>query len=254
MPRRGRIIALEGPSGSGKSTLAARLASDRGWALLAEAVDRIYPPVSLRFSSPTELLRLERRLLEEEARRFTTARELSAQGETVLADTGFVGPVSYTAGLLAMGRCPSATYLAIVRAASALASGSSLGLPDLSVYLEVPARERARRAAADPDRHPKEFRQRHEDVGLFEQTVFRPWLAVRLPGRVRRLRAIHAPEELAGRIVRLGRDTRPLRDPAGRLHGLLLRWGELPFEGRFAQLAAAATVKKGTPPARAPAA
>ena len=107
MHSRGRLVALEGGSASGKSTLVTAAARTFGWRPLAEAFDRLDPAPSLDFDSPRELLRLEATLLAEEVRRYHEARRLTERGATVLADTGFLGPLTYTLGLVERGRAPA---------------------------------------------------------------------------------------------------------------------------------------------------
>ncbi len=233
MPPRAPIVALEGPSAAGKSTVAAALQSRHGWAIVAEAADRLDPPPSLRFADDEQLYRLERRLLEEDARRFRTAREIAARGTAVVADTGFVGTVSYTAGLVATGDCRPTTYVRLMDRAERLARHDRLGMADLSVVLRTSPRVRAERAAADPERHPPEFWSRHEEVGRFEAGVFWPWLTGRLPGRVVEVRASGRPERIAGRISVRATGVALLRQPSGTAARVLarLRAADLPAVG-----------------------
>ncbi|MFY9717656.1 MAG: hypothetical protein WAK40_06970, partial [Thermoplasmata archaeon] len=104
--RRPVVVAVEGISGSGKSTLVARAADEFGWVPLAEAYDRLEPRPALGVRSAPALERVERQLFEEDGRRFEAAQALVRRGATVLADTGFLGPLTYTAGLVALGAVP----------------------------------------------------------------------------------------------------------------------------------------------------
>lgn len=252
MTRPAPIVALEGPSASGKSTVAARLAARQGWALIAEAVDRLDPAPSLDFRSEGALLDLETTLLEEDARRFEAACRIAARGTTVVCDTGFVGALSYTAGLLATRRCEPETYARLLAVARRLARARRIGLPDLSVYLAVPARVRADRAAGDPAHHPSRLRARHELIGRFEWDVFRPWFASAQPGRVAVVGSAGPAETVARAIERRAKAT-------PRLRGRTLALARL-LEGRSAADLASepfrpdGTLKKGAPSARPPSA
>jgi thymidylate kinase len=188
MAGRGRLVAVEGPSASGKTTLVRAAARTLGWQPLAEAFDRLDPAPSLEFGSSRELLRLEGVLLTEEARRYREAQRACARGVTVLADTGFLGPVTYTRGLVALGRAPASVEENITRSARSLLRRRALGIPELTLYLSTPAGERARRARADPKRHPTRLFPRHEAVGRIERTYFEQLFPAALPGRFRTLR------------------------------------------------------------------
>ncbi len=252
MTRPAMIIALEGPSASGKSTVAARLCARRGWALIAEGADRLDPPPSLDFRSEGELFDLETKLLEEDARRFESACRLAARGETVVCDTGFLGPLSYTAGLAATRKCEARTYARLLAAARRHARARRIGLPDLSVYLAVPAALRAERAARDPAHHPARLRARHELIGRFEWDVVRPWLTAGQHGRVAVVGSTGPVEAVARTVERRAKAIPRLRGRSLALARLL--------EGRSAaELASAAfrpdgTLKKGAPSARPPSA
>ncbi len=249
MPRKGRIVALEGESAVGKSTVAALLARRVDGALLAEAYDRLRPSPSLSFRNDRELFVLETALLREEVRRYRAARALALRGLTVVADTGFLGPLSYTAGLVVLGRCAPATYARLLRAATPLLRAGSLGVADLTVLLTAPRAVLARRAARDPGRHPAEFRERHRAVGRLERSQFLGELARAFPGRVVRVSATGEPERTVGRIEKRLAGLTVLREPAGRVSALLAAWRPAPPSGTARR---AATLKKGTPPARVP--
>ena len=262
MPQRGRLVALEGPSGVGKSRVAAAATRRFGWAVLAEAYDRLDRTPSLRFADDEALLSLETVLLEEDARRFRDAEHLVAEGATVLADTGFVGTVSYTAALAATGQCRPATWRRLLGRAEALARRSLLGLPDITVCLVAPEELRAEREARDPRRHPAEFRARHREAGLYEAEVFWPWLASRLPRRVAVVRSVGPPEQVAGRLDRLLRRGSRARAPAALLDRALVALARAGLPTRPGSEGGAppplrrtgATVKNGTPSARPPSA
>lgn len=244
------VVALGGPSASGKTTLVRTLVARYGWAPLDEAFYRLRPRPALRIGSQPGLAALERRLLREEARRFREASALADQGRTVVADTGFLDPVSYTAGLLLLGLASPATFEGVVRAAQELARRGELGIPDLTVRLSVPRTARRVRAARDPGGHPRAFRSRHEAVGEVESAVVVPAFAHAHPGSVQVVRAVDPAERLATRVHALVGRVRPLPDPcaaASRALAAVLRRPEV----RVA-LGRAGNLKKGTPSPRPP--
>jgi len=220
MARRGRLVAVEGGSASGKTTLVAAAAHTLGWRPLPEAYDRLDPAPSLDFDSPRELLRLEATLLAEEAKRYREACQLCATGLTVVADTGFFGPLTYTLGLGELGLAPESVAAALVRSARSLVMAGRLGLPDLTVYLRTTARERAGRARADARRHPPDLWLRHEAVGRFERRFLERELSAVRPTGFRVLRA-DGPATVLARRLRTIVATLPSR-PASRADALAL--------------------------------
>ncbi len=220
MARRGRLIAIEGRSAAGKTTLVRAAASELGWQPLMEAFDRLDPAPSLEYGSPRELLLLEAALLSEEVRRFREARGLCAQGRTVLADTGFLGPLLYTHGLVTLGRAPASVGRAVERSTRSLVRRGALGLPDLTVYLETTARERARHARADVTHHPATLVGRHEAVGAVEQRCFEELFPMALPDRFRSLRARSGPPGPVLTLRALVAEADPA--PASKTEGLAL--------------------------------
>jgi AAA domain-containing protein len=205
------VIAVEGASGAGKSTIVARTAAEFDWVPLAEAYDRIHPTPDLRFSSQRELLELEGTLLEEEARRFRAARALQARGRTVIADTGFLGPLTYTWGLARLGLASSAVLEPLVTRARRWAERGRWGLPDGTAYLVLPAAVRRGRASRDPVRHPPDLQERHEAVGREERRFYRALLPGVLPGRVREVRSGAPLDEVVRNLQRAVQPVRPLR-------------------------------------------
>ncbi len=196
MALRGRLIAVEGRSAAGKTTLVRLASRTLGWMPLAEAYDRLDPPPPLEVGSPRELLLLEEQLLAEEVRRYAEARRACARGRTVLADTGFLGPVTYTRGLAALGRAPVSVVRATERKASGLFRQQVLGIPDLSVYLETTVRERTRRARGDWPHRPAGLVERHEAVGEIERPFFTRAFPMAMPDRFRTLRGRPPPASL----------------------------------------------------------
>jgi len=219
MDARGRLVAVEGGSGAGKTTLVRTASRTLDWDPLAEAFDRLDPAPSLDFASPTELLRIEATLLAEEARRYRWARRRVASGRTVLADTGFLGPVSYTAGLIALGRVPAAIGRSVRESARSAIDRGSLGIPDLTVYLKTTAVERSRRAAADRVHHPSSLGPRHEAVSRVEARCFEGPLPATLPDRFRTLRAGSEARTLVPRLGALVDRADP--SPASRKEALV---------------------------------
>ncbi|MGA8091020.1 MAG: hypothetical protein WB984_00755 [Thermoplasmata archaeon] len=220
MARRGRLIAVEGRSAAGKTTLVRAAARKLGWQPLEEAFDRLDPAPSLEYRSPRELLLLEGTLLAEESRRYREARRLCARGRTVLADTGFLGPLMYTRGLVDLGRAPASVGRTVERSARSLVRRRALGLPDLTVYLETTPSERARRARADPNRHPSILFRRHEAVGGVERRYFEEEFPAARPDRFRTLRARSKPLALVPALRALVEAADP--PPASRADALAL--------------------------------
>lgn len=250
MRLRGVVVALSGPSGSGKSTVAAALARRRRWARLDEAYYRLRPRPGLSVVSQARLRALERRLLDEEARRFLEARSLASTGRTVVADTGFLDPVLYTAGLLVLDLATAATFRAVFRHARRLALRRRLGLADLSVVLSVPAATRRARVERDPTGHPRAFRPRHEAVGRVETTLLVPRLRRELPKRIRLVRAGDSVESVAGRVGAAAARTGPISDPCAAAIRALDGLERVP--ALRAALGRSGNLKRRTPSPRAP--
>lgn len=231
MPVRALVIAVEGSSAAGKSATVRAAARAFGWVRLREAYDRLTPPPSLVVPTAARLLATERRLLREEGRRYREALRWRARGRTVVADTGFLGPLSYTAGLVALGEAPRAVLLTLVRAAR---SRGGPGLPDAVVYLEAGRALRKRRARSDRRRHPASLEARHDRVGRFERRVYRELLPRILPGRVRSVRATGPPRAVARRlraaVEGLEGRPRPSRGRAEALAAIVRAAGARPRE------------------------
>jgi thymidylate kinase len=208
------VVAVTGPSGAGKTTVVGALVRRFGWEPLDEAYYRLRPRPSLRFGSMASLRALEARLLREEARRYGEALAVARLGRTVVADTGFLDPVSYTAGLVAAGLATPAALRSIAQNARRLAERGALGLPDVLVRLAGPVELRRRRVEADPRGHPRAFRARHEAVGTAETEAIVPALARQFPGRVRVVPATAPVLVVAARVRSAVARTRPLRDPS----------------------------------------
>jgi hypothetical protein len=198
----GRIIAVDGASGAGKTTAVEAVARATGWTLLAEGYRRLTPPPSLAFSSPRQLVALEQRLLREEARRYSEARARARDGSTVIADTGFLGPLTYTDGLVSLGAAPRTVLPPILALARRLAARGSWGLADEHLYLETPASVRAARIRRDPVGHPPEFVRRHREVGHFERRFYRERFAPLVGPRFRTVSGAGPRAIVARRLAR----------------------------------------------------
>ena len=200
MRRRGRIITLEGPSGAGKTTVVRAAARAFGWVPLAEAFERLDPAPSLRFRTEAELLSLEAALLAEEGRRYREAVAQRRAGRTVIADTGFFGPLTYTAGLVALRKARRSSLERLQATVEGRGASRRLGLPDAIVYVDVPARLRRSRARRDPRGHPREFAGRHESVGRVERRLYRALAEGPLSDRIWFVSGAGSPRAVARRV------------------------------------------------------
>jgi predicted kinase len=199
---RGTVVALEGISGAGKSTLAARLAGALDAELLPEAYARLRPPPSLDLGSAAQTFRLEHRLLAEEARRYREADQIAGGGRSVVADTGFLGPLTYTLALVELGDTDPEVVRRLLRAARELEERHQWGMPDRVLWLETTAPERARRVAADAEGHPARWAARHERAGRVEERLYRECLGPVLGARIDRVPASGGPELVLRRLLR----------------------------------------------------
>ena len=181
--RPGPLLAIEGASGAGKSSVSAALAERLGGVLLAEAFRRLQPPPSLAFQDAAGLLRLERGLLEEEGRRWEEALRLAASGRAVVLDTGPLGPLTYSWGLREGWTGSLDVVAPLVDRARELVGERRFGLPDLTIYLDLPERVAEVRAARSPSDHPKELRERHRTVARWERWLYVREFPRRAPGR-----------------------------------------------------------------------
>jgi thymidylate kinase len=197
----GRTIALEGPSGVGKSTLARALAHALGADLLKEAYDLITPQPSLSFTDPAELERLERRLLFVEIERYRRAEIARHAGRTVVLDTGYLGPLTYTSGLARRDPVYAPVLDRLALEVEARVATRSLGLPSVVLYLDLDGRSLARRLSASPDTHPAPWRERHRAVARWERRLWTREFARVAPGRLCVVAADGSPEEVVRRLL-----------------------------------------------------
>src|SRR5271170_219136 len=182
---RGWLVAVEGPSASGKSRAVAAAAGMLGISSIPEAYDRLRPRPPLTYSTDAGWLRLERRLLREDARRYREGRRQVESGATVFADTGFLGSLTYTVGLVHLGFASRSVLSEIVRDARTLRDEERWGLPDAVLFLRTPPAERRRRAALDPIDHPPELQARHQTIAEDEGRLYRKVIAPEFGPRFR---------------------------------------------------------------------
>jgi hypothetical protein len=149
-----------------------RVAAESGWMVLLEAYRQMRRPPSLEFHSAAELVDLERRLIREDSKRYLEARTRAAAGGTVLADTGFLGPLTYTWALVGIGAAPPSALTAVVQFARELSERGEWGLADAYVYLDTPTSIRSDRVRRDPAGHPADLARRHERVGGLERRFY----------------------------------------------------------------------------------
>ncbi|MCI4369321.1 MAG: AAA family ATPase [Thermoplasmata archaeon] len=207
-PRPATVVALEGPSAAGKTTLSRALAQAVNAVYMDEAYYRLEPRPSLELAGPDELFDVETRLLDEEARRFTEASTLLREGKTVVADTSFLSPITYTFGLAYLRLVPPELFHRLLRRARGLAAEGSWGLPEHVVYLSAGLDLTRRRAAEAPAKHPPQLRARHSAVARIERRLWLGPIRESMPGRVHVLTAATPLNRLIEQVDRRVR-TRP---------------------------------------------
>ena len=196
-PRTVGLLAIEGPSGAGKSSVAERLAPLLGGRLVSEAFDRLDRSVPLTFKDRSELADLERRLFREEGKRWTEAVQLRDSGTPAVLDTATFGPLTYCWGLREGVDARLDVLPDLVRSARQMAGRAAWGVPDLTVYLDVPEEVARSRARRDPTGHPPETADRHAVVGRWERLLYERELPRRLPGRFVLIAGEGTPGEVA---------------------------------------------------------
>jgi hypothetical protein len=197
---RGRVVALEGPSAVGKTTVSRLIGDQSDWTVLGEASVRLRPRPTLRFASPSDLFRIERRLLGEERRRSDTARQLSDRGLDVLLDTAPFGPATYS---LAVARLDPAFGPTASRIAEHVVENVRVGrllVPDRVVCLSAPDSALRTRAGSDRQRHPLRLAARHREVGRIERRFWTS-LAKVSDGAVGFISASGAPLGVTSRLL-----------------------------------------------------
>lgn len=222
----GRVVALEGASAAGKTTAVEAVVRTTGWTGLPEAYRRITPPPSLEFASSAELLDLEARLLREDARRYSEARSEARRGETVLADTGFLGPLTYTSALVSMGVAPGTVLAPLVDLARRLAGRGAWGLADAYIYLDTPASVRSARTRADRSGPPADLARRHREVGDLEHRFYRERFAPLLGPRFVSVSGDGSGPVVARRVVDAARSTEASAPPGPLVDAVLALFGK----------------------------
>ena len=195
------VIALEGVSGAGKTTVAAALAERLGGRVIPEAYERLGRTPSLAYDSPEALGHLEHALLSEEAARFAEAEHRRANGASVVLDTSYLGPLTYSWGLREVDGATPDLVASLVRKARELLDHNALGLPDLTLYLDVPEELATTRAGEASRDHPAELRERHRQVGRYERILYEREFPRTLPGRFAVIAGEGRPGEIASAVA-----------------------------------------------------
>jgi thymidylate kinase len=195
------VVAIEGPSGAGKSSVARALATRLNGTLIEEAYVRIGRTPSLAARTPAALATLELRLLEEESERFANAEAQRRQGVITVLDTGYLGPLTYTWGLRESDGGPRELVEALVTRARELLDIGRIGLPDLTLYLDIPESLAGERAGQDPAGHPAALRERHQRVGRYERLLYQREFPHALPGRFASVAADGSPATIAAAVA-----------------------------------------------------
>jgi hypothetical protein len=216
----GWLVAIDGASAAGKTRTVRTAARSEGVVAIAEAYERLQPRPALTWRTEAELLRLERRLLREEARRFEEGRRRAAAGATVWMDTGCLGPLTYTAGLVRLGHVRPAVFAEVLQFAAQLTAEGRWAVPDAVVLLRTERGERERRARRDPVGHPRTLQPRHQSVADEELHLYRTVIGPSLGGRFHFVSGGGAPGEVVARILRLPRRAHRSRSWARTLRAL----------------------------------
>jgi len=198
--RSASILALEGPSGAGKSSVALRLGPLLGATVIPEAYDRLGRTFPLTFRGRDELADLERQLLREDGRRWTDAVALRSRGVAVLLDTGTFAPLAYSWGLREGIDGGLDVVLELVRTTRRMVASGKWGIPDLTIYLDVPDSVARNRARLDPRGHPPETADRHAAVGRWERLLYGREFPRVLPGRFLSVSGEGTPGDIALRL------------------------------------------------------
>jgi thymidylate kinase len=200
---RGRtgIVALDGPSGAGKTTVGRALAALLDARLIPEAYVRLVQRPSLRAADRDELWEIESRLLREEGERWREAAEAGSHGQSIVLDTATLGPLSYSWGLREGVDPALDIFPEIVHQARHQLRGGRWGVPDLTIYLDVPEDVALARSAMDPRGHPRDLRARHATVARWERVLYLRELPRRSPGRFTSAVGDGPPERVARAIA-----------------------------------------------------
>lgn len=198
-PRPGQalVVAVEGVSGAGKTTVTRELARLLNGQVIEEAYDRLGRRVSLEVRSRTDLVEVEGALLAEEGERWAEVEDLRFGRRPVLLDTGTLGPLTYSWGLRESGRPEWDIIPDVLRTARALLAGGRWGIPDLTLYLDVPESLALGRAHGSPDRHDPELVERHREVGRYERILYHLEFPRRFPARFGSVTGEGGPRDVA---------------------------------------------------------
>ncbi|MGD0718208.1 MAG: hypothetical protein ABSA15_01305 [Thermoplasmata archaeon] len=200
----GGIVAVEGPSASGKSAASWAAGVLSGGATIPEAYVRLGRRVSLRYRSSADLVRIERHLFREDVRRWQQATQLRRRGRYVYLDTGILGTITYTWGLVRLRRAPERSLAALLTSFERAARDRRVGLPDRTAYIDTPGLVRRRRAMGDPEGHPEGLRALHDRVGALERELWLDRWKVLWGERLVRVDGRASVSQIAHRLHRLG--------------------------------------------------
>ena len=140
------MLAIEGVSHVGKSTLARGLAKEWGSPAITEAYDRLGADRTLAFRSDLELRQIELELAQEDLQRMRDATTTSNEGPGVILDTDFLGPLSYTRGLVQLGMARPETFDWLLRRYEQELARQRWRPADYYLYLDAPPALLRRRA------------------------------------------------------------------------------------------------------------
>lgn len=197
------IVAVEGPSGAGKSTATLGAAATGGIAL-PEAYVRLDRRRPLQYRASADLLRIERWLLREDGRRWQQARRAARRGRVVYLDTGVLGTLTYTWGLVRLGRASPPVLASVLRSVARATNSGGIGLPDRTVYIDTPPLLRRRRARRSPEGHPVGLDGLHARVGRLERTLWLDRWGPLLGERFDRIDGSMSELRVARSVARIG--------------------------------------------------
>ncbi|MGC2034124.1 MAG: AAA family ATPase [Thermoplasmata archaeon] len=213
------MLAIEGVSHVGKSTLARGLAKEWGSPAITEAYDRLGADRTLAFRSDLELRQIELELAQEDLQRMRDATTTSNEGPGVILDTDFLGPLSYTRGLVQLGMARPETFDWLLRRYEQELARQRWRPADYYLYLDAPPALLRRRAVVAGRAGLDPVIERHLLVGAEERQFFLGPLQRILGPRLIRLSTVGRIELVRQRALkRLSFPWVPLRDPqsAGR--------------------------------------
>jgi hypothetical protein len=216
------MLAIEGVSHVGKSTLARGLAQEWGSPAIAEAYDRLGADRTLDFRSDLELRPIELELAREDLERLRDATTTSYEGPGVILDTDFLGPLSYTRGLVHLGMARPETFRWLLRRYEQDLARQRWRPADYYLYLDATPALLRRRAAVGGRAGLDPVIERHLLVGAQERQFFLGPLQRILGPRLIRLPAVGRIELVKERAVRrLSFPWIPLPDPQATARRIL---------------------------------